>query len=191
MIQAFLPAILTAAGAGMKAFGMFSQGQAGVTAANRRKTAGEFEAQQLEMNAGQSQAASQRVAFQRGQEADLMLSTLRARAAASGGGASDPTVLNLQASLMQQKAYNLAAALYEGNDKARTMRMSAAGKRYEGDLGVSEAKAARSSYNFAALSSLASGGASLYEKYSSGIAPAGSRLYQEDGEGMYGYRRDY
>jgi len=172
MIQAYLPAMITAFGSGMKAFGMFSQGQAGVTAARQRQAAGEFEAQQLDINAGQAKAGAQRVAFQRGQDADLMLSTLRARAAASGGGASDPTVLNLQASLMQQKAYNLAAALYEGNDRARTMRMSAAGKRYEGATGVEGAKASRRAYNFSALSSLASDGASMYEKYGKGLASA-------------------
>lgn len=188
MIEAYLPALATAFGSGMKAFGMHQQGQAGVTAAKRRQAAAEFEAKQLEINAGQAKAASQRVAYQRGQDADLALSTLRARAAASGGGASDPTVLNLQAGLMQQKAYNLAAALYEGNDRARTMRMQAAGKRYEGELGVADAKTAKRSYNFAALTSLASGGASIY-RYSDGIAPT-SRLYQEDGEGMYGFRGD-
>jgi hypothetical protein len=173
MIEAYLPALATAVGSGLKAFGLFSQGQAGVTAANRRKQASEFEAQQMDQNAITSVAASQRVAYARGREADLMLSTLRARAAASGAGASDPTVLNLQAGLMGQKAYNLAAALYEGQDRARTLRMGAAGKRYEGAAGVAGAKEARRAYNFSALSSLATDSVaeSLRTKYSGGITP--------------------
>lgn len=193
MIESYMPAIATALASGMKAFGLIGQGQAGVTAANRRRQAAQFEAAQLEQNAGQAVAASQRVAFQRGQEADLLLSTLRARAAASGAGASDPTVLNLQAGLMQKKAYNLAAALYEGTDRARTMRMQAAGRRYEGEIGVAGAKDARSGYNFAALTSVMSGAADAgtsLSRYSEGIRPAPGSRYMDPGAGMWGYRRD-
>lgn len=171
MIPTYVPAALTVVGALSKTFGILGQGFAGVKAAERRQGAAEFEAAQLEQNAGQAKAAAQRVAFQKGVEGDLMLSRLKALAAASGGGATDPTVLNLQAGLMHQKAYNLAAALYRGDDDARTMRMQAAAKRFQGELGVEDAKDARTASFFAAAGTAASGGASLYEKYGKDLWP--------------------
>lgn len=165
MIPTFLPAMAIAFSSGLKAFGLAQSGNDAVASAKRRQQANEFEAQQLDINANQSIGAAQRVAFQKGQEGDLMLSRLKALAAASGGGATDPTVLNLQAGLMHQKAYNLASALYSGEEQARSMRMQAAGKRYSGALGVSDAEDTKRGYDFAAIGSLASGGSSLFEKY--------------------------
>lgn len=165
MIPTFLPALSIAFSAGMKAFGLSGQGDASLLVAQRRSQALNFEADQLDTNAGQAIAASQRNAYFKGKEGDLALSRLKALAAASGGGATDPTVLNLQADLMHQKAYNLATALYAGEDQSRLLKTEAKVKRYQGDLGVADAENTKSSYNFAALSSLASGGASLYEKY--------------------------
>ena len=171
MIPTYLPAALTVIGSLSKTLGILGQGAAGVKAAERRKQAAEFEAAQLDQNAGQAKAAAQRVAYQKGVEGDLMLSRLKALAAASGGGATDPTVLNLQAGLMHQKAYNLAAALYRGEDDARTMRMQAAAKRYQADLGVADAEDARTASYFAAAGTAASGGASFYEKYGKDLWP--------------------
>ena len=171
MIPTYVPATLTVVGSLAKTFGILGQGIAGVRAAERRKDAAEFEAQQLEINAGQAKAAAQRVAYQKGVEGDLMLSRLKALAAASGGGATDPTVLNLQAGLMHQRAYNLASALYRGEDDARTMRMQASAKRTQAENGLEDAKDARTGSYFAAAGSLASGGASFFEKYGKDLFP--------------------
>jgi hypothetical protein len=167
MIPAFLPATMMALSAGMQAFGILGQGDAAVKAAERRKQAAEFEAQQLDINAGQAVAASQRTAYFEDQKGDLMLSRLKALSAASGAGATDPTVLNLQAGLMQQKAYNLASALYGGEDKARSMRMEASSKRYQADLGLADAEETKSASKLSAAASLLSGGAKLYSSYPS------------------------
>jgi hypothetical protein len=59
----YLPAAMIAFTSGLKAMGLKGQGDALVTAAGRRQQAADFEAQQLEVNAGQAKAASQRDAF--------------------------------------------------------------------------------------------------------------------------------
>lgn len=167
-IQAFIPAMITVAKSASAMFGAMGQWNSGnslVTASKRKQQAAEFEASQLQTNAGQVMAASERDAFWRGKEGDYALSTLIARAAASGASATDPTILNLAAQLNAKRAYNMAAEIYGGQEAARKMEMQAEAKRYQADVGVADAQKARGSYRLAAGASLFSGGASLLEKY--------------------------
>lgn len=158
----YVPAIVTAFSAGMKAFGTRNLGKAAVEAATRKQQAAEFEAQQLTINAGEAKAASQRAAYFKGLEGERLISAIQARA---GAGGMDPTVLNIIGQAMAQKSYNVQSSLYAGDEKARLFRMQAAGKRYDAALGLADAQAAKKSYNLAAAGTLAEAGASLYTKY--------------------------
>lgn len=158
----YLPAIGIAFSAGLKTMGVLGQGSAGVEAAGRKQQAAEFEATQLQINAGQAKAASQRDAYFKGLEGQRLMSAIQARAGASG---ADPTVLNIMAGAMAQRSYNMQAALYGGDEKARLFNMQATGKRYDAALGMQDAKAAKKSYALAALGTAAEGGASLFKKY--------------------------
>jgi hypothetical protein len=159
----YLPAIVTAFSGGLKAAGIFGQGKAGVQAAERRQQAATFEADQLRINAGQAKAASQRDAYFKGLEGQRLMSAIQARA---GAGGSDPTVLNIMASAMAQRSYNMQSALYGGDEKARLMRMQASGKEYDAALGLADAKKAKGAYTLAAVGALAeSSGKSLFDKY--------------------------
>jgi hypothetical protein len=159
----YLPAIVTAFSGGLKAAGILGQGKAGVQAAERRQQAATFEADQLRINAGQAKAASQRDAYFKGLEGQRLMSAIQARA---GAGGSDPTVLNIMASAMAQRSYNMQSALYGGDEKARLMRMQASGKEYDAALGLADAKRAKGAYTLAAVGALAeSSGKSLFDKY--------------------------
>jgi hypothetical protein len=158
----YLPALATAFSSGLKASGLFGQGRAVTEAASRRQQAAEFEAAQLRINAGQAKAASQRDAYFKGLEGQRLLSAIQARAGASG---TDPTVLNIMAGAMAQKSYNMQAALYGGEEKARLFEMQAKGKQYDAALGMADARSARGAYRLAAVGTLAEGGASLFKKY--------------------------
>lgn len=163
-----LPAVAIAFSSGLKAMGLRGQGSALVEAASRKQQAAEFEAQQLTVNAGQAKAAAQRDAYFKGLEGDQLISAIRAR-----GGASDPTVLNIIGQALARQAYNVQASIYSGDEKARTMTMQAASKRYDAALGMQDAKSAKSTYTLSALGTLAEG-ATLYQKYwpKSGPTPA-------------------
>lgn len=158
----FLPAIAIAFSSGLKAVGSVQTGNAMVTSAQRRQQAAHFEAEQMRVNAGQAIAESHRTAHFEGQKATLLASAARAR---MGSGASDPTSINILAEIMSRRAYNMQAALYSGQDKARVMRMQATAKEHDAALAVEDAKAGRRGQYLAAAGSLASGAASLYEKY--------------------------
>jgi hypothetical protein len=93
---------------------------------------GEYQAAQLQQNAGQTMAASQRQAYDIQRQADYLTSRAIAAAAGSGGGANDPTVLNLIARNAGEMAYRKSLALYGGQERARQMGMEAQSKLYEG-----------------------------------------------------------
>lgn len=89
-----------------------------------------YEAAQLDQQAGQERASSQRGAMEQRRQARLLQSRALARAAATGG-ASDPTVVNILARLEGEGEYRALTALYEGEERARSAEMQAKARRKE------------------------------------------------------------
>jgi len=96
------------------------------------RQAAQFQADQLRQNANSAQAASQRQAFDIDRQTQFITSRALAVAAASGGGASDPTVVRLIARDAGEGAYQKSLALYGGTDRARLDLENAQAKTYEG-----------------------------------------------------------
>jgi len=184
---AFIPAALTVAGSLIGKSGTdtsaagakLAAGGARV-AAERTAVAKQFEAQQLRINAGTEVAAAQRAGMEEQRQARLVASRQLALAAASGAGASDSTVVQMISRTAKEGSYRAAVALYGGEEKARQMRMAAAGKDYEGavalETGDRQAQAYElqaKGYKTAGLGELLKGGSSLFAKYGFG-GPKGS-----------------
>lgn len=91
-----------------------------------------FQAAQMEQQAGQEKATSQRVAIEERRRAAIAGSNAQAAAASSGGGATDPTVLNIMGGLAGQGEYNALTALFEGEEKARGLNLQATSTRMQG-----------------------------------------------------------
>lgn len=159
---------LTGLGGILKYEGYNQAAEGARVAGRRRRVAAEFEAEQLEQNAGQVIAASQRDALEEKRRADLAASRALALAAASGGGASDTTVVNLIAGLKGEGAYRSAVALYRGEDQARKLRTGAKAKRYEGLAAEEGASYEASGYETMAAASLFDTGSTLYSRYGGG-----------------------
>lgn len=96
------------------------------------RDAANYQAAQEDIAAGQQQAASQRQAQTVDRQSKLVQSRALAVAAASGGGASDPTVTDIIGRIAGEGAYRSQLALYEGNDAARTLQMRADAARFQG-----------------------------------------------------------
>lgn len=155
----------------MSANAQREQGAAAVLASKRKQAEANFEASQLEQDAGQAQAVSQRQGEDIGLQTRLVNSAALARAAASGAGASDPTVLNIMAKTSAMGAYRSGVALYEGEEQARLDRVKAAALRFSGDLGIADAVTASRAANSGAMTTVLSGagkGAAMYSKYWTG-----------------------
>jgi hypothetical protein len=142
--------------------------------AERKEVASEFEAEQAEVAGGLAMAASQRVALEEYGKADNVASRALAVAAASGGGASDPTIINLISDIKGEGAYRASVALYEGEQQARDMKIAAATRRIEGATAIEAGVNKSNAYGIRALGTAFAGGASLYSKYGQG-GPRGGK----------------
>jgi hypothetical protein len=126
-----------------------------------------FQAAQMEQQAGQERATSQRVAIEERRRAAIAGSNAQAAAASSGGGATDPTVLNIQGGLAGQGEYNALTALFEGEEKARGLNLQAASTRMQGK----QAKKAGMISGFSTI--IGGAGNALMAKYAPTTAPTG------------------
>lgn len=135
------------------------------------RAAAEFQAAQLRQNAGEAQASSQRVAIDADRATQLANSRALAVAAASGAGASDPTVVNIIARNAGEGAYRKAVALYQGDERARMMNLQATAKEYEGKNVASNSTLVAGAQALHGVTGLMQGyakGASLYERFGGG-----------------------
>lgn len=150
MGQLALPLMIV--GTLVQAAGTIAQG-------NAANAQAKYEAKQLEQRAGQERAAAQREAIEKRRRSTLIQSRQQALAAASGAGATDPTVVDLIADTEAEGEYQALGQLFLGEERARGAEGQAAARRMEGRL-------AKRASRFGALSTIASGvGGTLLQKY--------------------------
>lgn len=179
-----VPAALSIMGSFMGAAGASRAGQAAADTGARQQAADEFQAEQYDQNAIQAVAAAQRVSLAKEHESKLLQSRALAVAAASGGGASDPTVMNLIARIAGEGAYREAIDLYQGEDKSRQLNLAAAGKRYEGAIARAGGEAKQSAYEVSASGSLLTGAGTLFTKYGKGGFQSAGSTSSVDSNGI-------
>lgn len=143
-MAALIPLIFSAAGTLM-------QGQAA-------KDAADSEAAQLEQNAGQERAISQLDASTQRRSARYAQSRAQAVAAASGAGASDPTVVDVISNIEGEGEFQALSSLYTGEERARGMEFGGKVRRREG-------QAAKTASYLKAGSTLLSGASSWQGQY--------------------------
>ena len=166
------------AGSLLQAFGLLQGGEAAAEQGIAARVAAEFNQRQAERQANLAIAIGQHSAEEIYRQDNLMASRALAVAAASGGGASDPTIVRLIAKGRQYGAYKAHVAMYEGEAHARELRI-------QGILGMASGYGTEAAgYGRQAGSYLAAGGAvargmataysndlksrNLFEKYGAG-----------------------
>jgi hypothetical protein len=149
-------------GAGLSAAGAVAGG-------NAQRASADFAGAQLDQQAGQARASSQRAAIEQRRQAQIANSRLQSLA---GGSGLDPTVVHLAADIAGEGEYRALTALYEGEDSARSMEMKAQAARYEGKM------AQKAGYLKAATSIISGTSQSMLDKYGGG------------GYSFQGYKRD-
>jgi hypothetical protein len=164
------PALNSLSG-GLDLAGAVSAGYDRIQFGQQQRQAADFAAGQMRTQAGQDQAATQRSAWSVDQSAKYIASDALAKAAASGGGASDPTVVNTIARIAAEGAYRSKLAVYGGDDRARLLNLQADAKQYEGAL-------AEGQQDRAAVNGIVQGAAGLVRSVARGQqlrAPAAPR----------------
>lgn len=148
------------------------QGELEAKAAAARKRAAEFEANVLETQSTQVVALAQRDMLDARRTGELAQSRAIALAAASGGGATAPTVTRIVGDIAKESSYNAMLALYAGEERGRLMRLQAKNLREQGEFaqtqgllaaGAAESKA--KAYEYAGYATVLQGAGSMYAKY--------------------------
>lgn len=154
-----------------------AQGVAARAAAESRKIAADYQAAQMRVNATQAEAQGQVASLEEMRKSRLVQSRALALAAASGGGASDPTVIHLISNLAAEGELARRTQIYNGNERARALRNQAIATEYEGltqqYAGINAENAANASADaistagkWQVASTLVSGASSLYGRFS-------------------------
>lgn len=165
--------ILRGTSTAVSSIGSLVEGNAAARAAKRAakstKKAGNAEAAQYQQQAGAERATAQRQAIEERRAARLAESRAIAVAAASGGGASDPSVTKIIGDLAADGEYNALSALYTGEESARGLESAAAGAQYEGRNVASAYRTRASGYRSAArntaIGTALDGLSTFYDKY--------------------------
>jgi hypothetical protein len=105
-----------------------------IAAGAAEKKNSDYQATQLDMQAKEQRASSEREAAQSRTEATLAGSRAQALAASSGGGAGDdaPTIVKLMSGIAGQGQLNSDTQLYTGFSKAAGLNDEASAKRRSG-----------------------------------------------------------
>jgi hypothetical protein len=121
-----------------------------------------LEARAMERKANEDTAASQREGIRRSREASLVASRQQALAAASGGSATDKTVLDLMSGTAEEGAYQSQSALYEGQSRAAGLRSQADISRFQGDQARRAGRSRANATILSGISNFASGTARAF-----------------------------
>lgn len=156
---------LTVAGGALSAGGTLIGGQAAADAGESARGAQYFKATQEDMAAQESRAAAQRASLDKGRETTLLLSKLQAGAASGGGGASDPTILNLAEGIAGRGEYESLLDMYKGENRARGLQDEATGSRLTGDAAKAEGDAKKTASYLSAAGTLIGSAGSAYRTY--------------------------
>lgn len=156
---------LAAVGVGMQVIGGIKERQAAKYSEAVARQRGEETKEVLDDEAVQTVAAAQRSALSQERVANFVESRAKAVAAASGAGASDPSVVNLISRISAEGALRSLTSIYEGEERARKLRISGdMAERYGVQQGEGYSMIAQAG-GIKAASSAAAGASSLYAKY--------------------------
>lgn len=120
-----VPQILGGLGGLASAYGSILEG-------NEAERLAKLQAAHLRENAGQTEAAGQQASEEEIRKSELTLSRMIAVAAASGGGAADPTVLKLASGAAAEGELAAGMQRYNAASAARGMRIQAGLTEQEG-----------------------------------------------------------
>lgn len=157
--------VATVAGGALSAAGTLMGGSAAAAAGQSAQQAQYFKAAQEEQAAQESRAASQRISLDKAREGRLLNSKLQANAAASGGGASDPTIVDLAQGIAGRSEYDSLLEMYKGENRGRGLEDSAIGSRLSGDAAKAEGEAKQNASYLSAAGTIIGTAGSAYKTY--------------------------
>lgn len=145
-------------GEGLMVFSTIASTLGAVRQGQATKAQDDYVAQQERVQAGQDIAAAQRAMLTQNQKTAQVESNLQASAAASGGGATDVSVVKDAQEIAEEGSYRALTAMYDGQAKAQGLNTQATDTQWQGS------QAGTAGY-IKGFSSLLQGGSSLYNRF--------------------------
>lgn len=156
---------LTAAGGGVSAMGTLAGGRAAQAAGVNAMNAAEFTAAQQRQQGNEALAVGQRLGLERRKEGDLLQSKLQARATASGGGATDPTVVGLAEGIAERTQMDALTELWKGESKRRGLLDAAEATHLQGLAALEEGNMRQKASKLSALGTVLGSAGSMFGTY--------------------------
>lgn len=156
---------ISAGGTILSAIGQMRAGQAAADQGRAQQVASNYSGAVADQQAGQTMAVTSAGVTDTKTKTDYLLSKARAIAAASGGGATDPTVQTIEGRIAARGEYDMLSQLYTGGEKAAGLSNQADLYRYTGTQQAAAGESKKTAAYSTALGSLISSGSSLYAKY--------------------------
>ena len=162
----FAMAGMSMGGTALSVMGSLKQAKAMKAQAKAQYALSQFEADQLDQNATQVQAAGQYASIEQRRQSAILQSRALAIAGASGAGTLDPTVLKVISGIAVEGERAVQTETYNAESEAAGMRAQAGATRYGGaqalKAGNIAAKGAKIQAFSTALSGLADAGSMAY-----------------------------
>jgi hypothetical protein len=114
--------------------GGIAQSNASLAMGEASQKQAEYKAKQLEQQSNEARAAAQRVSEDERHKLTIAQSSMQARAASQGAGATDDTVIKLDEDLAGKGEYNALGEMYNGENRARGIQMQADSSRFDGQI---------------------------------------------------------
>lgn len=162
--MAYAAVIVGVVGLALQVVGGISAKKDAKDIAGRKRQAAEFEAKQLEQQANDALASSQRTMFSEERASKLVQSRALTLAAASGG-ASDPTIIKIISGIASEGAYRQSLAIYQGEERARSLRLAAQANRISGEVGAGATIMQGSAIATEAAGRVLGGVSTMYARY--------------------------
>jgi hypothetical protein len=161
-------AAMQGAGTITSVLGQLQSGDAAAAAGASEQQASNYRAAVLRQQATATRGQSSAEASDTALRTQYVLSSARARAGASGAGATDPSVVNTEGLIAGRGEYNVLSQLFSGEEKARGLENQASLDVFTGQQQRIAGQVSQSSYNTRAISTALQGGSSLFAKYGNG-----------------------
>ena len=167
----------SAIGGGISAGGSLASGSYAAKAGQAQMAGANYEAAQLDQNASQAIASSQRQMLDTQQRTNLAVSSAPARAGASGVAADTGSPLANTGAIAQRGSYQALMDMFNGQSKATGLENEAQGIRYTGQLDeIAGAEKERASY-LAAGGDVAGAAGSMMSSYGRYAYPMRNNTY--------------
>jgi hypothetical protein len=149
----------------LSAYGQWAQGRAAKAEGESAEAAARIEANQMRQRAKAAMRAGQQNALDEIEQGELAASRALALAAAGGGGASDPTIVNIISGIADEGARRAGIHMRNAREESSSIRLNALSHEFGGQNAADMGRVQQAGARLGASVTAMKGATTLYERY--------------------------